>query len=113
MRWVTISSRFPDDEQYGQTTACLKAAVEWVGSQLLAAKLGQAVDAFPGINGFDCNQDTELRGDLNHPCVSRQARSRLAKSGGTAAFHWIRILLPVADSNSMTHSAIMSHAWSL
>ena len=44
-----------------------------------------------------------LRRDLDHPCVSCQARSEPVQSGGTAAFHRIRIL-PPGDSNSMTHS---------
>src|SRR4030088_930941 len=45
------------------------------------------------------------RRDLNHPSVSRRARNRLTQSRGTAAFHWTRILPPLEDSNSMTHSS--------
>src|SRR5215831_6269679 len=59
---------------------------------------------FAAIHGFDRHQHAHLRGDLDHPCVSCQARSKLAQSGGIAAFHWTRILPPPADSNSTTHS---------
>jgi len=54
------------------------------------------------VNGY---QHVHLRRDLNHPPASRQARNRLAQPGGVAAFHWMRILLPPADSNSMTDSS--------
>ena len=36
---------------------------------------------------------------------ARQARSRLTQSRGAAAFHWMRILLPLGASNSITHSS--------
>jgi hypothetical protein len=32
---------------------------------------------------------------MNHPSVFRQARSRLAQSGGADAFHRMRILAPL------------------
>jgi hypothetical protein len=41
---------------------------------------------------------------------SRQARSRFAQSSATAVFQWTRILLPVADSNSTTHSGLATVA---
>jgi hypothetical protein len=40
---------------------------------------------------------------MNHRSASRQARSSPVQSGGAAFFQWMRILLPPADSNSMTH----------
>ena len=36
--------------------------------------------------------------------MSCQARSRFAQSGGTTGVQWMRILLPLADSNSIRHS---------
>lgn len=39
-----------------------------------------------------------------------QARSRFGQSGGTAAFQWMRILLPLADSNSIRHSGVEAGA---
>src|SRR6266849_3838027 len=47
--------------------------------------------------GRPLSHDAHLGGDLNHPSTSRQARSRLAQSGGTGAFHWMRILAPRED----------------
>ena len=40
-----------------------------------------------------------LRGDLNHPSISRQAHTRLTQSGGVDAFHWIRIFRPLGIQN--------------
>src|SRR5262252_5732687 len=59
---------------------------------------------FAAVHRFNRHQHAHLWGDLNHACVSRQARSRLVQSSETAAFHWVRILPPLADSNSMMHS---------
>jgi hypothetical protein len=73
--------------------------------QLLPAQLGQRVDALPEIDRLHRHQNPHLRRDLNHPSVSRQTRSRLAQSGGTAVFHSMRIFAPLEDSNSMTHSS--------
>jgi hypothetical protein len=61
---------------------------------------------FAAIDCFNGNQDAHLGSDLNHLfSLSRQARSRLLQSGGVLLFHRMRILLPVADSTSMTHSS--------
>jgi permease MlaE len=61
---------------------------------------------FPSVHRFDGHQNAHLRSDLEHRSESRQARSRVAQSGATAVFQWIRILLPAADSNSIRHSRL-------
>jgi hypothetical protein len=50
------------------------------------------------IHGFDGHQHAHLRRDLDHPSVSRQARSKLAQSGGAAAFQLMRILVTKGSS---------------
>jgi hypothetical protein len=67
--------------------------------------LSNGVDPLSSINRLDRNQNPYLRRDLNHPSVSRHARSRLTQSRGADAFHWTRILPPLADSNSITQSS--------
>ena len=65
------------------------------------------------ISSIDCvdgHQHAHLRRDLNHPSVSRHARSKVVQSGRAAAFHWMRILLPPRDSNSITHSSSCARA---
>src|ERR1022692_2980551 len=79
-------------------------------SEFLLAEPRQRINALASINGFDRHQHPHLGGDLDHLSAFRQARSRLVQSGGAAVFHWIRILLPPEDSNSITHSS--SCAWS-
>ncbi len=54
------------------------------------------------IERAGCQQQTHLRGDLNHRSASHQARSRSVQFGGTAVFQWMRILLPPADPNAIT-----------
>jgi hypothetical protein len=78
---------------------------KWILREFLLAEACQRVDALPSVDRSDGHQHAHLRRDLNHPSVSRQARSRVVQSGGTVAFHWIRILLPLEDSNSITHSS--------
>src|SRR6202050_1914305 len=78
---------------------------KWIGVQLLPAQLRQRIDAFAAVDRLHRHQNPHLRRDLNPPAVSRQARSRLAQSGGVDALHWMRIFAPREDSNSMTHSS--------
>jgi hypothetical protein len=59
------------------------------------------VNTLSSINSLHRNQNTYVRRDLNHPSISRQARRRLTQSRGADPFHWIRILPPLADSNSI------------
>src|SRR5271157_1425847 len=72
--------------------------------QFLLAEPRERVYAFSSIDRLNGHQHPHLRRDLNHLSAFRQARSRLAQSGGAAAFHWMRTLPPRKDSNSMTHS---------
>ena len=62
----------------------------------------EGVNAFSSVDRLNGDQHAHLRGDLNHRSTSRQTRNKLAQSGGAAAFHWMRILPPPGDSNSMT-----------
>src|SRR5436309_1759398 len=86
----------PEDKQ---------VARKWIGVQFLPAELGDGVDTLSSINSLHRNQNTDLRRDLNHPSISRQARNRLTQSGGADAFHWMRILRPLGHSKSMAHSS--------
>jgi hypothetical protein len=86
----------PEDKQ---------VAGKWIGVQFLPAQLGNCVDPLPSIYRLNRNQNPYLRRDLNHPSPSRQARSKLTQSRGADAFHWMRILLPLGASNSITHSS--------
>src|SRR6202040_406764 len=72
--------------------------------QLFPALLGDCVDTFSSINSLHRNQNSYLCSDLNHPSISRQARSKLTQSGGADAFHWMRILRPLGHSKSMAYS---------
>jgi hypothetical protein len=74
-------------------------------SEFLLAEPRQRIVAFSSVDCLDGNQHAHLRRDLNHPSVSRQARSRIVQSGGAVAFHSIRILLPPEDAKSITHSS--------
>src|SRR5580658_5591233 len=76
-----------------------------VGVQLFPAKLGDGVDTLSSINRLDRNQNSDLGSDLNHPSISRQARSKLTQSGGPDALHCMRILWPLGHSKSMAYSA--------
>src|ERR1039457_5165579 len=71
--------------------------------QFLLAEPRQRVYALSSIDRLDGHEHTHLRRELNHLSASRQARSRLVQSGGAAAFHWMRTLPPLKDSNPMSH----------
>ncbi len=77
---------------------------EGIFGEFLLAQPRQRINALAAVHRLNRHQHAHLRRDLDHPWVSRQARSKPVQSGGTAAFHWIRILPPPGDSNSMTHS---------
>src|ERR1039457_6110226 len=76
-----------------------------VFGEFLLAQPRERIDALASIDGFDRHQHPHLGGDLDHLSALRQARSRFVQSGGAVVFHWIRILLPLEDSNSITHSS--------
>src|ERR1017187_6069526 len=76
-----------------------------VFGEFLLAQPRERIDALASIDGFDRHQHPHLGGDLDHLSALRQARSRFVQSGGAVVFHWIRILLPPEDSNSITHSS--------
>src|SRR6478672_5164741 len=78
---------------------------KWIRVQLFPAKLGDGVDPLSSINRLDRNQNSYLCSDLNHPSISRQARSKPTQSGGADAFQWMRILRPLGHSKSMAYLA--------
>src|SRR5271166_4477944 len=75
---------------------------ERIRLQFLLAQSGKRVDALSSIHGFDRHQDAHLRRNLDH-ARSHNYRLSPARSGAVVPFHWIRILLPAEDSNSITH----------
>jgi hypothetical protein len=67
--------------------------------------LGDGLYTLSSINRLDRNQNPYLRRDLDHPSLSRQARSRRIQSGGADGFHGMRILRPLGHSKSIAHSS--------
>jgi hypothetical protein len=63
---------------------------------------------FSSINGFDRNQNTYLRRDLNQPATSHRARLRPAKSAAVAPLQWIRSL-PWRPSSFSVYSGSPEH----
>jgi hypothetical protein len=80
-----------------------QAAGKRIGIKLLAAELGERVDALPTVDGFDRNQDAQLRRDLNQDADSSKSRLNVARYEAEAFFSWIRSL-PRWLSSSMMHS---------
>ena len=63
----------------------------------------QRVYAFPSVDGFNRNQNAQLRRDLNQDAASNKARLSVARSETEAPFNWIRNL-PRRPSTSRAHS---------
>ena len=80
-----------------------QAAGKRIGVEFLPAQLRDSVDALPAIDGFNRNQDADLRRDLDHEAASHNARLKPAKSAAVAPFQWIRSL-PFRPSSSIVHS---------
>jgi hypothetical protein len=56
-----------------------QAAGKRIGIELLAAELGEGVDPLPCVNGFDRNQDAQLRCDLDQDADSSNSRLSVAR----------------------------------
>jgi len=56
-----------------------QAAGKRIGIEFLAAELGEGVDALPCVDGFDRNQDAQLRCDLNQDADSSSSRLTAAR----------------------------------
>jgi hypothetical protein len=80
-----------------------QAAGKRIGIKLLATELGERVDALPPVDGFDRNQDAQLRRDLNQDADSSKLRLNVATYEAGAFISWIRSL-PRRPSSSMMHS---------
>ena len=80
-----------------------QAAGKRIGIEFLAAELRQRVDALPSVDGFNRNQDAQLRRDLDQDADSSNSRLSAARSETDAFFSWIRSL-PRRPSSSMVHS---------
>lgn len=86
-------------------------AIDWEGRpnvlfcQLVLAKTDQRIDALSSVHRLDCHQHPHLRCDLNHRSASRHATKSFDQSGGTEPFHWILIVDPRDEVNSIRHSS--------
>jgi hypothetical protein len=56
-----------------------QAAEKRIGIKLLAAELGERIDALPAVNGFNRNQDVQLRRDLDQDADSSKSRLNVAR----------------------------------
>src|SRR6476659_3755931 len=55
-----------------------QASGKRIGVEFLAAELGQRVDSFSAVDGFDCHQNAELRRDLDQAAIiSHNVRLKL------------------------------------
>jgi hypothetical protein len=80
-----------------------QAAGERIGVEFLTAELGQRINAFSSVYGFDRNQDAQLRRDLDQDADSSNSRLNVARYEADAFFSWIRSL-PRWPSSSIVHS---------
>jgi hypothetical protein len=80
-----------------------QAARKRIGIELLAAELRQRINPLASVDGFNRNQDAQLRRDLDQDAASNKARLSAAKSETEAPFNWIRSL-PWRPSTSRVHS---------
>src|ERR1700722_3973871 len=69
-----------------------QAAGKRIGREFLPAQLRQRIYALPSVDGFNRNQDAQLRRDLNQDADSHKARLSTARSEARAPFNWIRSL---------------------
>ncbi len=51
-----------------------QAAGKRIGFEFLAAELGERIDPLPSVNGFDRNQNAQLRCDLDQDADSNNSR---------------------------------------
>ena len=80
-----------------------QAARKRIGNEFLPAELRQRIYTLPSVDGFNRNQDAQLRRDLNQDAASNKARLSIARSETEAPFNWIRSL-PWRPSTSRVHS---------
>ena len=66
------SRRAPASEQE-------QAARKRIGRKFLPAQLRQRIDALPSVNGFNRDQDAQLRRDLNQDADSHNSRLSAAR----------------------------------
>jgi hypothetical protein len=64
-----------------------QAAGKRIGVELLAAKLGEGVNALPCVDGFDRHQDAQLRRNLNQDADSSSSRLSVARYETDAFFN--------------------------
>src|SRR5579863_2353266 len=89
-----LAAPAPKDEQ---------ASGKRIGIELFPAELRQRIDALPAVDGFNRNQDAQLRRDLNQDADSHNSRLSVARYEADAFFNWIRSL-PRRPSSSRVHS---------
>ena len=69
-----------------------QASGKRIGREFLPAQLRQRIYALPSVDGFNRNQDAQLRRDLNQDAASNKARLSVARSETEAPLNWIRSL---------------------
>ena len=79
-------------------------AAERITFELLAAYLGEPINALSKIGRLYGDQNAHLWGDLDHASPLQKLRLRVARSGTSAPLRWIRIFAPPASSSSTMHS---------
>jgi hypothetical protein len=80
-----------------------QAAGKRIGIEFLAAELGERVNALPSVDGFNRNQDPQLRRDLDQEADSSNSRLSFARYETDVFLSWI-LSLPRRPSSSMVHS---------
>jgi hypothetical protein len=56
-----------------------QAAGKRIGIEFLAAELGERIDPLPSVNGFDRNQNAQVRCDLDQDADSSNSRLSVAR----------------------------------
>src|SRR4029077_9657494 len=54
-----------------------QAAGKWIGVQFLPAQLCKGIYPLPSVNGLQCDQNAQLRRDLDHNTNSAKVRLKL------------------------------------
>src|ERR1019366_9051163 len=79
-----------------------QAAGKRIGIELLTAELRQSINPLPSVDGFNRNQDAQLRRDLNQDADSNNSRLSVARYEAGAFFSRI-VSLPPRPSSSTVH----------
>src|SRR5262245_23253721 len=83
------------DFQGGARTVAedIECAAEGIVAEDLAADGGQPINPLAKIDGLRGHKDPALRGQLEHPGISKKVRTRVA-TGNCGSYVWIRSRVP-------------------